>query len=134
MDDFDYQKEAEVDQVIGAALLTRRQIIEKLGFFDEKFWLWYEEVDFCKRVRDAGYEIRYFPGAEVMHRGAESFAKLAVYIRKRTAGQSLKYYFQKHGNFFEVLMIRLVLPLVLAAAWLVQRLEKLVQFKIRTKI
>src|SRR3989344_1389811 len=52
MDDFDYGREADVDQVMGAALATRRSIIDQLGFLDENFWLWYEEVDFCKRVKD----------------------------------------------------------------------------------
>ena len=130
MDDFDYNHEADVDQVMGAALLTRRSIIEKLGLFDENFWLWYEEVDFCKRVRDAGYQIKFYRGAQIMHHGAESFSQLAVFERKRTAGNSLAYYFKKNGNIFQVLAIGIVIPAVLSAAWFLERLEKIFKFKV----
>ncbi|MDZ4243656.1 MAG: glycosyltransferase family 2 protein [Candidatus Doudnabacteria bacterium] len=130
MDDFDYNHEADVDQVMGAALLTRRSIIEKLGLFDENFWLWYEEVDFCKRVKDAGYQVKFYPGAQVMHRGAESFSQLAVFERKRVAGRSLVYYFKKNGNIFQVLAIAVVIPAVLFAAWFLGRLERAFKFKL----
>jgi N-acetylglucosaminyl-diphospho-decaprenol L-rhamnosyltransferase len=129
MDDFDYAKEREVEQVMGAALLTRRSIIENLGFLDEKFWLWYEEVDFCKRVQSAGYQIRYYPGASVVHLGAQSFSQLQVYARKRTVAKSLKYYFRKNGSFWDVLMIELAMPVVLFAAWLVDLSQKMSSFR-----
>ena len=134
MDDFDYEREAEVDQVMGAALLTRRSIIEKLELFDENFWLWYEEVDFCKRAKDTGYQIKFYPGAQVMHRGAKSFSQLAVFDRKRAAGQSLIYYFKKNGNIFQVLAIGVVVPAVLAAAWFLGHLEKAFKFKVHPHV
>ncbi|MDP3741472.1 MAG: glycosyltransferase family 2 protein [bacterium] len=90
---FDYEKISEVDQVMGAALLTRRRITLKLGFLDEKFWLWYEEVDFCKRVKTAGHKIVFYPEAIVMHRGGESFSQFDLYKRKKTLAHSLIYYF-----------------------------------------
>lgn len=135
MDDFSYEETADVDQVMGAALLTRRSIIREFGgFLDEKFWLWYEEVDFCKRVKAAGYQIKYYPKAVIMHQGAQSFSQMQVYKRKRVAARSLIYYFQKHGNLFDVAMIRVALPIVLFAAKLLDYLQKAFRFKLKIHV
>ena len=133
MTDFDYEHEASVDQLMGAALLTRRKIIEHLGFLDEKFWLWYEEVDFCKRVKEAGYQVKYYPKAVVMHHKGAGFLQMPVYRRKRTAARSLVYYFQKNGRALDVLIIRLALPAVLLAAKTADFLQKLLGIKLRPR-
>lgn len=128
MDDFSYDREAAVDQVMGAALLTRRSIIKRLGFLDEKFWLWYEEVDFCKRAQAAGFGVMFYPGAAIIHKGAQSFSQLAVYERKKIVAKSLLYYFRKNGGSREVLAIRIIMPLVLGGAKLLQLLQKIFKF------
>ena len=98
MDDFDYNKEQAVDQVMGACLLTRRSIIEQIGFLDENFWLWYEEVDFCYRIRQAGYLIMYYPEAVFIHHGGRSFSQVSVFARKKIMANSLLYYFKKRWS------------------------------------
>lgn len=134
MADFDYSREAEVDQVMGAALLTRRKIIERIGFLDEKFWLWYEEVDFCKRVKDAGYKVVFYPKAQIMHIQGQSFSQMEIYFRKRTVARSLIHYFRKHGNRMDVIMIELLLPVVLGIAKFLDYLRRFfgVKVKLRT--
>jgi GT2 family glycosyltransferase len=47
-------------------------MLEKIGFFDERFFLYYEETDLCLRARRAGWKIYFFPGAEVIHVGGAS--------------------------------------------------------------
>lgn len=134
MDDFDYGKEGDVDQVMGAALMTRRKIVEELGFMDEKFWLWYEEVDFCKRVKEAGYKVRFYPGAIMMHQGARSFRQVPVYVRKKTVAKSLMYYFRKNGGILDIMIIRAGLPVVLFTAWFFGVLEKTFGLKIKPHV
>lgn len=134
MDDFDYQTTVEVDQVMGAALLTRRRLIEQLGFLDENFWLWYEEVDFCKRVKDAGYKIMFYPEAVIVHEGAKSFSQMSVYARKKTVAKSLLYYFRKHGSRWQVFLIGATLPIVLLFAGILGVLEKVFSFKLRPHV
>lgn len=129
MDDFDYDKPSAVDQVMGAALLTRRRVINDSGFLDENFWLWYEEVDLCKRAKNAGYEIRFFPDAVVVHHRGQSFSQMDVFDRKKTVAKSLIYYFQKNGRGSDVLLLRLVLPIVLGAAWVLRLLQKIFHFR-----
>ena len=93
-----------------------------------------QSLDFCKRAKDTGYQIKFYPGAQVMHRGAKSFSQLAVFDRKRAAGQSLIYYFKKNGNIFQVLAIGVVVPAVLAAAWFLGHLEKAFKFKVHPHV
>jgi hypothetical protein len=133
MPDFNYEKTAGVDQVMGAAFLTRRKVIEELGsFLDENFWLWYEEVDFCRRIKAAGYKIVYYPGAEIRHEGAGSFAQMSIYERKKTAAKSLAHYFEKNGSRGEVMVLRIVIPVVMALAWIAEGFERI--FRVRHKI
>ena len=73
--DFDYTQEARVDQVMGAAFLIRRQTLEQVGFLDEGFWIWFEEVDYCRRVHRKGWSVLYTPRAQVIHVGGVSFGQ-----------------------------------------------------------
>ena len=67
-DEGQWDQEREVDYVTGAALALRRDVLGKVGFFDEGFYpAYFEEVDFCFRVRKAGYQVRYVPGAVATH-------------------------------------------------------------------
>ena len=63
---------AQVDWVPGAFSIIRRDVLEKVGYFDEAFFLYYEEVDLCRRIKNSGYEIWYWPEIVVVHFGGES--------------------------------------------------------------
>jgi GT2 family glycosyltransferase len=56
-----------VDWVLGAALLLRREALDEVGLFDEDFFIYFEEVDLCRRLRRAGWEVRYLPAVTVVH-------------------------------------------------------------------
>jgi GT2 family glycosyltransferase len=64
--------EASVDWVPGAFVIVRREVLETVGHFDERFFLYYEEVDLCRRIKNAGWEIWYWPELVVVHIGGES--------------------------------------------------------------
>lgn len=61
-----------VDWLVGAALMVRREVVERVGGFDESFWLYGEELEWCHRIRRHGWEIHYIPGATVIHHEAAS--------------------------------------------------------------
>jgi GT2 family glycosyltransferase len=63
----DATRRAPVDWVSGGALLVRRAAFETIGRFDERFFLYMEDVDLCRRLRAAGYRVAYEPGAVVRH-------------------------------------------------------------------
>lgn len=63
---------ASVDWVPGAFAIIRREVLEATGYFDERFFLYYEEVDLCRRIKDAGWQVWYWPDLVVVHIGGES--------------------------------------------------------------
>jgi GT2 family glycosyltransferase len=64
-----YNKKLEIYSVKGACFLARREVVKKVGLFDEAYFAYFEETDFCHRVWLAGYSILYEPSAEVFHLG-----------------------------------------------------------------
>ncbi len=68
----DYNQPCDVDWVPGAFSIIPRDVLERVGYFDEKFFLYYEEVDLCKRIKNAGFRVRYWPDVVVVHLGGES--------------------------------------------------------------
>ena len=66
-----YAAEGTAAWVAGSFLLVRREVFDELGGFDERFFLYSEEVDLCTRARGAGWQVRYLPHATVMHPMAE---------------------------------------------------------------
>lgn len=69
---FDYESVREADWLMGAALVVRREMIDEVGGFDERFFLFSEEVDLCYRARRAGWRIAYTPEATFVHLGGSS--------------------------------------------------------------
>ncbi|MCA1562157.1 MAG: glycosyltransferase family 2 protein, partial [Acidobacteria bacterium] len=60
---------APVDWVMGACMLIRRDLFDRIGGFDERFFLYWEDADLCRRLRDRGFSTRYVPAARVVHAG-----------------------------------------------------------------
>tara|TARA_R110002096_G_C14661942_1_gene728485 strand:- start:13192 stop:14142 length:951 start_codon:yes stop_codon:yes gene_type:complete len=58
---------SSVGWVSGANMMIRREALEKAGLFDEKFFLYFEEVDLCRRITESGFEIHYLPEAKIIH-------------------------------------------------------------------
>jgi GT2 family glycosyltransferase len=69
---FGYDREAEVDQPMGTFLLIRRSVIDAVGVLDERFPIYFNEVDWCFRVRRAGWKIVFTPAVDVVHYGGGS--------------------------------------------------------------
>jgi N-acetylglucosaminyl-diphospho-decaprenol L-rhamnosyltransferase len=90
-----YSVPAEVDEVSGAAMLIRREVVAQVGGLDEGFAWGYEDVDYCLRVRRAGWRVQYVPDARVMHHwgGTQRLAP-APTVLKAIAGR--RRYFEKH--------------------------------------
>jgi GT2 family glycosyltransferase len=68
----DQSEPAKVDWVPGAFSIVRTEVLEEIGLFDPRFFMYSEEVDLCRRIKRAGYEIWYWPDILVMHIGGES--------------------------------------------------------------
>lgn len=75
--DFDLELPGEAEQPAGAFLMFRKEAWAAVGGFDEDFWpVWFEDVDFLKRLRAAGFRVLYCPGAVARHQGAHSVGRM----------------------------------------------------------
>jgi GT2 family glycosyltransferase len=115
----DYPGPVEVDSVIGACMLVRRETLDQVGLLDEGYFLFLEETDWCYRIKKAGWKIYHIPGAEVLHfQGKSAEAEKAKarieYYRSRY------HYFRKNRGSFQTsalsvgLIIKLLVELVFA--------------------
>jgi len=117
---FAHDSPRKVEQIIGAAMLFRRADYESLGGMDERFFVYFEEVDFCKRIKEAGHEIWFWPEARVRHLAGRSCEASSVRARMIfTLRQSRRKYFEKHFGTFGA-----------AALEIVNRLEGLQKFPV----
>ena len=71
-DEAAYRSRTSPDWVSGACLLLQRRALEELGGLDDDFFMYCEDIDVCRRLRDAGYSIAFEPAAEVVHEGGAS--------------------------------------------------------------
>jgi len=74
MDGFDYGRAADVDSMMGAAMAVPRRVIDQVGPMDERFFVYLEEVDLARRIRAAGYRVRFDPSGRITHAGGVSAA------------------------------------------------------------
>ncbi|MHC8320943.1 glycosyltransferase family 2 protein [Pseudomonas sp. GB2N2] len=70
--EWDHASVRECDWVPGCYYLIRREVIDQVGLFDPRYFLYYEEVDHCKRVKHAGWKVVFYPHTTVVHIGGES--------------------------------------------------------------
>lgn len=122
--DFDYSKTQEVEQVMGAFFMIRKEIFERIGFFDENFYIWFEEVDFCKRVKNCGGKIYYTSEAEIIHHQGQSFKQILSLQKQKIFNRSLRYYFKKHHSAIKYFIISIFSLFSLPLAYLVQILKR----------
>jgi N-acetylglucosaminyl-diphospho-decaprenol L-rhamnosyltransferase len=94
------EREAEIDWPSGASMMMRRAVLGTVGGFDESFFLYFEEIDLCRRVKAAGWECWYVPASCVMHVRGQSTGVTALDQRpKRLPAywfESRRRYFMKH--------------------------------------
>lgn len=100
----------EVDPVTGAAMFVRRKVYEKVNGFDTNFFMYSEEIDLCKRIKEAGGRIIYNPSIELTHKGSVG-SKKDYYFFTKTSFESKYYYIKKHFTGVERIMILSLLKL-----------------------
>jgi GT2 family glycosyltransferase len=69
------QKREKTNYLHGAAMMVKREVIEKIGLMSEEYFLYYEELDWCERMKIAGYELWFEPASEVLHHASVSTGK-----------------------------------------------------------
>jgi len=113
----------EVDWLMGAAFLARKKVFEKIGGFDEKIFMYMEEVEWFYRAKQAGFKAYFLKEAEIVHlgRGSSTTGRkepiLNIY-------KGLIYFFRKHKSLPELIILRVMLKLKAGMAWLVGKVRQ----------
>ncbi|MEO0266752.1 MAG: glycosyltransferase family 2 protein [candidate division WOR-3 bacterium] len=97
-----------VESIMGAFFITKKKVLEDVGNFDERFFLYAEDTDLCYRMRKKGYKVYYLPEAEVIHYHGKSRKYLGIkslYLLKK----SIYLFFKKHYklNIFKKILLTL---------------------------
>ena len=109
-----HDEQREVDQLMGAALLLRRSALEQVGLLDERFFVYFEEVDLCLRLRQKGWKVLFVASAEAVHQGGNSARQV---LREATLYRyrSMCAFYRKHYPAWHLMILK---PVIAAAALL----------------
>ncbi|MFH0854691.1 MAG: glycosyltransferase family 2 protein [bacterium] len=146
MSDFNYDSTREVEQVMGACLMTRKEIIDKIGGLDENYGSIFEEVDFCKRALNAPitsikrgimenknffpsergnrgaffWKIYFTDQAQIIHHKGQSFRQKKIITNQKNFNRALLRYFKKYKLFIEYVIILILCPVSMFLAFVDQ--------------
>lgn len=109
-----------VPQVMGACFLIKKIVLDEIGLLDEKFFIWFEEVDFCRRAAAAGFATWFYADTSVIHHYAQSFNQLMSYSKQKMWNRSLTYYFKKHHAPWKLHLIKLGALLALGQSKIIE--------------
>jgi len=110
------QMPVPVDFVIGAALMVRKEVIDKIGILDENLFFYNDDLDWCLRIRKAGWKVYFVPQAEIIHYGGYSSRRTfnpRLFVEGFRGGL---YYCRKHYGEFAYHLYRLLLAFILTIA------------------
>jgi GT2 family glycosyltransferase len=86
------------DWIDGACMAVRREMLDSVGLLDESYFMYTEEVDWCYRIRRAGWQICYYPDAEVVHFGGQSSKRAATRMKAELYLSKLRFFGKHYGR------------------------------------
>lgn len=116
-------RKRQVGWLSGACLLSRRAILKEAGLFDENFFLYFEDIDLCLRIRQKGWSLWYLPEARFFHKGEASTEQCKLFSRYHYRRSQL-YFYQKHTSPLSRTLLRLYLRLNFTFALCLEYLRK----------
>jgi len=110
----DYDRTTEVDVVTGAVFMFRRNLIQEIGLFDENYFMYVEEVDYCYRLKKRGGRVCYYPKASIIHLLGQTTRQ--DFKKKRWIAnpflieryKSMMYFFDKHYSRVQLCLLKLI--------------------------
>jgi GT2 family glycosyltransferase len=96
--EFDHEESREVDWVLGACMIVRRTALADFGGMDERFFLYFEDVDWCYRVWQSGWKVWYVADSVMRHRHARESARPGLSKQLITHGLSMIHFYEKWGK------------------------------------
>lgn len=112
----------QVDWVVGAALLVRRQALDQVGGFDEGYFMYSEELDLCRRIKAAGWQIVYLPTAQIVHHEGKSSEQVVAARHIHFQTSKVRYFRKFHGA-PAAEALRIFLLAAFAVEWLIEGIK-----------
>jgi len=107
----------EVENISGACLMLRREAVEQIGFLDEGFFMYFEDMDYCLRLQNAGWKMYYLPQGEIIHLvGRSSGSRMRNYSVH--SYRALFYFYKKHFSYATVVFVRSMVITTSSLKWL----------------
>lgn len=95
---------ADVDWVMGAAMLLPRAVVDAVGGMDEAYFMYSEELDWCRRIKEMGWRVVYYPDAQVVHHEGKSSEQATTARHLNFQRAKLRYFRKYHGRFPAMLL------------------------------
>ncbi|MCE5199785.1 MAG: glycosyltransferase family 2 protein [Armatimonadota bacterium] len=114
MADWQHDRERDVDWLSGSAIVVRKETIDQIGLLDERFFMYLEDVDWCRRAREAGWRVVYFPMAAVSHRIGAASDQNPIPMIKQHHKSMLRYFLKYNARNPKVLLT----PIAMIALWI----------------
>jgi hypothetical protein len=106
---FDHMTIRNVEGLVGCFLMIRKDALEKIGLFDEQFFIYFEETDLCKRFRDKNWKIVFFPDAQAIHYGRKSSSKDASRFSFEQLKSKIQYWKKQHRRLTVIIILFILL-------------------------
>ncbi len=116
--DFDSEQEQEVESVRGSYFAIQGKAIEQVGRLDQRYFLWFEEVDYCKQVEIYGWKVMYVPSIKSVDAAGKSFEQKSRFTAQRWFTRSMIQYFVKWHPWWQATILCVVRPFALFACFL----------------
>lgn len=97
MEDVPAGSTADVDWLVGACLMARREAIDRVGRMDEGYFMYSEELDWCRRFKKAGWRVVYLPAAQIVHHVGKSSEQAVTRRHVNFQRAKLRYFYKFHG-------------------------------------
>lgn len=127
--DFDYGRPANVDSIRGGFFMIRKETLEKIGLLDERYFVWFEEVDYCREIKKSGGEVWYTPTARCVDYVGQSFSQVKRGVAQQYFRDSMLKYFKKWHPAWQYRVLKFIWPIGIFIA----RISDKLKIKSKTK-
>ena len=126
---FDYLKPGaqEVDSIRGSFFCIRREVLKKIGGLDERYFFWFEEVDYCRMAKQAGFKVFYTSDVRCIDFVGQSVKKLDQRKKQKMFTESMVKYFKKWHPGWRAGLIEILRPIGLGLSWLADKTSPFVK-------
>jgi hypothetical protein len=104
----DHNSVQQVDVINGCFWVVRRQALSEVGLLDDNFFMYGEDMDWCKRFNAAGWKVVYFPLTEALHYGGASSSNAPVRFYVEMQKANLKYWDKHHGGLTKITYMAII--------------------------